>query len=215
MRRTKIVATLGPASYDPAVIDAIIKAGADVLRVNFAHASGRTQNALAKLVREGARRSDRIVSLLADLPGPKMRTGPVNEGEIRLETGQTFELRDGSGPGDETGVTTTVPQIASLLASGDEVFLADGQIVLEVVEVESDTVRTMVVRGGILRSGKGMHIPGAENKLQAFTPRDEEALRQALEIGADMIGLSFVRCADDVARAKEKVASTGPSPPAI
>ncbi|MEA2506223.1 MAG: pyruvate kinase [Actinomycetota bacterium] len=215
MRRTKIVATLGPASYDAGVIDSLINTGADVLRLNFAHADARTQTKLAKLVREGASRNGRVVSLLADLPGPKMRTGPVRDGEVRLESGQSFELREGHDVGGEIGVTTTVPRIASLLVAGDEVFLADGQIVLEVKEVQDEGVRTRVIRGGILRSGKGMHIPGAERKLHAFGARDEEALRQALEIGADLIGLSFVRDADDVAHAKERVAVTKPSPPAI
>jgi pyruvate kinase len=214
VRRTKIVATLGPASRDAAVIDSLIKTGVDVLRLNFAHADAPTQRDLANLVRESASRNDRVVGLLADLPGPKMRTGPVRDGEVRLEAGQPFELREGHDVGGESGVTTTVPQITNLLASGDEVFLADGQIVLDVEEVRSDGIRTSVIRGGVLRSGKGMHIPGAERKLHAFSARDEEALHQALEIGADLIGLSFIRDAEDVANVKERVAAK-PSPPAI
>jgi pyruvate kinase len=144
-----------------------------------------------------------------------MRTGPIAEGEVRLEPGQPFELRDGRGPGGDTGVTTTVPRLAGLLAPGDEIFLADGQIILTVTELQDETVRTQVIRGGILRSGKGMHIPGAEGRLEAFTPRDDEALRQALEVGSDLIGLSFVRTADDVSRVKTKVASVRPSAPGI
>jgi pyruvate kinase len=144
-----------------------------------------------------------------------MRTGPVQDGEVRLETGNTFELRDGQGVGSELGVTTTVPQITTLLQSGDTVFLADGQIVLEVEKVQPGSAQTQVIRGGILRTGKGMHIPGAERKLHAFTSRDEEALQQALKIGADLIGLSFVRDARDVAHVKEKVAATEPQAPAI
>ncbi|MDP9235763.1 MAG: pyruvate kinase [Actinomycetota bacterium] len=215
MRRTKIVATLGPASSSPGMIDSLIEAGVDVLRLNLAHANAPTHAGLAKLVRDSARRNERVVSLLVDLPGPKMRTGPVNDGEVRLEPGQTFELRDDLSEGDGTSVGTTVPQISSLLEAGEEVFLADGQIILEVIDVQPTTVRTLVVRGGILRSGKGMHIPSAEGKLQAFTPRDEEALHQALAIEADLIGLSFVRRADDVTQIRDKIASTGASPPAI
>jgi pyruvate kinase len=215
VRRTKIVATLGPASSDPGSIDAIIKAGADVLRLNLAHAEARRQPALAKTVRDLARANGKVVSILADLPGPKLRTGPVADGEVRLEAGETFDLREGSAPGDVEGVTTTVPEIANLLEAKDEIFLADGQIVLDVEEVRSGNVRTRVVRGGILRSGKGMHIPSAERKLEAFTRRDDEALVQALAIGADLIGLSFVRRADDVASVKNKIGSSLPNPPAI
>ncbi|MFN2389825.1 MAG: pyruvate kinase [Actinomycetota bacterium] len=212
MRRTKIIATLGPASYDPAVIDSLIEAGADVLRLNFAHGDPGTHAAVADLVRDSARRKERVVSILADLPGPKMRTGPVHDGEVRLEIGQTFELRDHQRPGDMTGVGTTV-DVGDFLAPGDEVFLADGQIVLDVMEVHGETVATRVLRGGVLRSGKGLHIPGAERKLQAFTPGDEAALCQALEIGVDLVGLSFVRSSDDVAQVKEKVAEASGHPP--
>jgi pyruvate kinase len=215
VRRTKIVATLGPASSSPDLIDSIITAGADVLRLNLAHAEARMQPALVKLVRDSARQNGRVVSILTDLPGPKMRTGPIAGGEVRLEPGDTFELREGSAPGDGTGVTTTVSHIAGLLATNDEIFLADGQIILDVVGAQSDSVRTKVVRGGILRSGKGLHIPSAERKVEAFTHRDDEALELALEIGADLIGLSFVRRADDLAYVKDKINRATPDPPAV
>ncbi|MEA2509778.1 MAG: pyruvate kinase [Actinomycetota bacterium] len=215
MRRTKIVATLGPASSDEESIDSIINAGADVLRLNLAHADAQMQPALAKLVRDLALKNGKVVSILADLPGPKLRTGPVADGEVRLEPGDTFDLYEGTAPGGVAGVTTTVQEISSLLEAKDEIFLADGQIILDVEEVKPGNVRTRVVRGGILRSGKGMHIPSAERKLEAFTRRDDEALGHALAIGADLIGLSFVRRAADVAYVKEKVASASPNPPAL
>jgi pyruvate kinase len=215
MRRTKIVATLGPASSDKESIDSIINAGADVVRLNLAHANAQMQPALARLVRDVALKNGRVVSILADLPGPKLRTGPVANGEVRLEPGETFDLHEGTALGGVTGVTTTVQEISSLLEAKDEIFLADGQIILDVEEVQPGNVRTRVVRGGILRSGKGMHIPSAERKLEAFTRRDDEALGHALAIGADLIGLSFVRRGADVAYVKEKVASASPSPPAV
>ncbi|HWL66543.1 MAG TPA: pyruvate kinase, partial [Actinomycetota bacterium] len=207
MRRTKIVATLGPASHEPGVIDALIEEGADVLRLNFAHGDPTFHKETVARVRAAAERNERVVGILGDLPGPKMRTGPIAGGEVLLEAGQSFLLRSGYDTGDETACCTTVTGLDRLVATGEEIFLADGQIVLEVGAIESGTVHTQVVRGGVLRSGKGLHIPGAERKVDAFTARDEEALSTAVELGVDFIGLSFVRGKEDLERVREKLQS--------
>ena len=205
MRRTKIVATLGPASQEPGVIDALIEEGADVLRLNVAHGDAATHHQIAARVQEAADRQERVVGILGDLPGPKMRTGAIAGGEVLLEAGDAFSLLPGGTSGDETACSTTVPELHRWVSPGEEIFLADGQIVLEVGGVEEGTVHTQVVRGGVLRSGKGMHVPGAEHKVEAFTARDEEALRTAVEIGVDFIGLSFVRGREDLERVRQKL----------
>ena len=215
VRRTKIVATLGPASRDPTTIDSIIKAGADVLRLNFAHADAAIHAETARRARDASLANERVVGLLSDLPGPKMRTGQVRDGEVNLEPGQTFALTADTRLGDEASVSTTVDHLPELVAQGDEIFLADGQIVLEVERVEGETVETEVLRGGTLRSGKGMHIPGAELKVESFTKRDKEALRASSAIGVDLVGVSFVRSATDVERIKEELALLGQEAPAV
>lgn len=215
MRRTKIVATVGPASRTPTIIDSMVKAGADVFRLNLAHADAATHAEAARDVRGAGTRQDRVVALLADLPGPKMRTGPVIGGETVLEPGRRFRLLGGSAAGDATQVGTTVPVLPDLVAAGDEIFLADGQIVLEVLQKQGDAVETWVVRGGTLRSGKGMHIPGAELKVEAFTDRDRATLELCRDLDVDMVGLSFVRSAADVARVKSELEAGSADPPAV
>lgn len=213
MRRTKIVATLGPASIDPATIVGLIGAGADVFRLNFAHADPETHRTTAQRVRQAERDCGRTVGLLADLPGPKMRTGPVPGGEILLQPGQVFRLAP-TADADDPGCVSTTVAVSQLVSVGDEIFLADGQIILEVVRVD-DGVTGEVLRGGSLRSGKGMHIPGAERKVESFTPRDKAALDLACEIGVDIVGLSFVRSAHDVAAVKERAADGARTPAVI
>lgn len=203
MRRTKIIATLGPASQDSAALDSIVKAGADVLRLNFAHADPETHAAVASRARQTAESNGRIIGLLADLPGPKIRTGPVAGAEVTLQPGDRLRLGTPQHDG-EIAVQTSV-DIAPLVSPGDEVFLADGQIVLEVLDIGAGNVHAEVVRGGVLRSGKGMHIPRAEMKVDPFSKRDEDALGAALAIGVDMIGVSFVRTVEDIERVRRLI----------
>lgn len=212
MRRTKIVATVGPASRDASVLGALVDAGVDVFRLNLAHATPEIHAATAEAVRAAARARERCVGLLVDLPGPKLRTGPVAGEQVRLRDGATFRLVWGEIAGDEHGVSTTVDDLASWVSPGDEIYLADGEIVLRVSAVEGKDVLTEVVRGGTLRSRKGMHIPAAEERVAAFSDSDEEALALALKLKADLVGLSFVRHAGDVARVRAALPKRGPRP---
>ena len=207
MRRTKIVATIGPASRDPQTLDSLMGAGVDVVRLNLAHADPATHRGSAEMVRAAAERANREIAILADLPGPKMRSGPVTGGEVSLEPGQAFTLFEKESEGDREGVSTTVDDFAQLVERGDEIFLADGAIILKVTGIDGGDVKTEVVRRGLLRSKKGMHLPRAETKIQAFTPDDEEALTYALGFGIDLVGLSFIRDADDIKRARAAVES--------
>jgi pyruvate kinase len=213
VRRTKIVATLGPASREPAIVRDLIDAGIDVARLNLAHGTPDDHRSTAATVREQADALGRVVGILADLPGPKMRTGPVADDEITLEAGGRFVLTPDDVEGSAERVTVSMSDCAQLVDRDDEIYLADGEIVLKVIDDDdSGDVVTEIVRGGILRSRKGMHIPGAERRMEAFTDEDRKALDVALSLKADLIGLSFVRDEGDVARVRNLLPkrSSGP-----
>lgn len=202
MRRTKIVATIGPVTRSSEMLHGLIEAGVDVVRLNFAH-EGTTQHAeAARMAREAAAEQGRIVGVLADLPGPKMRTGPISGGFAEISPGSQFTLTSDSVEGDSTRVSTTVDNLAAIVSVGDETFLADGQVVLRVQSIEGGDVVTEVVRGGTLRSRKGLHLPSAETRMEAFTPEDQAILQTAVEMEVDLIGLSFIRDGRDIDRAR-------------
>ena len=182
------------------------------MRVNFAHGSRTEHRSAVENAREQARDLGRTVGVLADLPGPKMRTGPVAGGEVVLETGTEFILTSGDIEGDQHRVTTTVANLGEFVQKDDEIFLADGQIVLHVKKVKGPDVITEVVRRGFLRSRKGMHIPRAERKVQAFTSEDKAALDYAIRLKVDYVGLSFVRDATDCERASMALPKRGHRP---
>jgi pyruvate kinase len=211
-RRTKIVTTIGPSSRDERVLRSLIEAGVDVVRLNFAHDTMDAHMKTADLARRLARDMGKVVGVLVDLPGPKMRTGPIRGEELELEMGQRFVLTGRDVDGDAERVSTSVDGLPSFVSEGEEIFLADGQIVLEVRSVEGDDVITEVIRPGTLRSRKGMHVPSAEAHVSAFTAEDEVALRGSLELEADLVGLSFVRDASDIQRVRAALPEHGHKP---
>jgi pyruvate kinase len=199
MRQTKIVATIGPASRDPETVRELIDAGVDVFRMNFAHGSPEDHASAARLVRKQARDAGRAVGLLADLPGPKMRTGSIAGDEATIHAGDELVLTPENVQGDSKRIPTTVADLASLVDSEqDIIFLADGEIVLSVKDVRGQDVVTKVIRGGVVRTGKGMHLPGAERRMTCPTEDDKRALRSAVDIDVDFVGISFVRDGADV-----------------
>ena len=212
MRRTKIVATLGPASKDAKVVRSLIDAGVDVFRVNFAHDTVEAHQATIATVREQAAEIDKVVGVLVDLPGPKMRTGPIASGEVYLPLDSRLVLTAEDVEGDESCVSTSVNDLAHMVSKDDEIYLADGEIVLRVSSVQGADVATEVSRPGILRSRKGMHLPGSEAHVGAFTPEDEIATKAAVEMGADLVGLSFVKDAQDIQRLRAALGEHGPKP---
>src|SRR5882757_6311757 len=167
MRRTKIVATVGPATSLPESMRALLLAGADVIRLNAAHAAGDVHAKHAQLAREIAADLGRAVGVLVDLPGPKMRTGPVVNDEVQLDAGREVVLTSTPVVGDAHRVSTTMPELARWVRPGDDIFLADGAIVLRVERVDDGDVACEVVRGGVLRSRKGMHVPRAESHVES------------------------------------------------
>jgi pyruvate kinase len=191
---------------------ALLDAGVDVFRLNFAHDTLAVHRETAARLRDLSAAAGRRVGLLVDLPGPKMRTGPIAGEEVLLEAGEDFLLVSGEALGDRTQVSTSVPGLPEMVSSGDEIFLADGQIVLQVESVTSEGVKTTIVRGGVLRSRKGMHLPSAERGMEAFGDPEREALNHALDLGADLVGLSFVRDESDVAAARAALPKKGRRP---
>ncbi|GIU86255.1 MAG: pyruvate kinase [Acidimicrobiia bacterium] len=206
------MATVGPASSTAEALRALVEAGADVVRLNAAHATPAEHAARASLAREAAAAAGRTVGVLVDLPGPKLRTGPVAGGEVELEPGAAFVLTADEVEGDARQVGTTVPDLSSWVRVGDDVHLADGEIVLRVEALAAGDVHCRVMRGGVLRSRKGMHVPRAEAFVDPFTDADAQALAMAVRIKADLVGLSFVRRPEDVENVRAKLPRRGPRP---
>jgi pyruvate kinase len=210
MRHTKIIATVGPASDSDAVLDAMISAGADIVRMNFSHGTHETHGATYGRVRAAATRAAREVAILQDLGGPKMRTG-------RLEGGKPIELRAGERlaivTGDETGrsgrISTPFEGLAKGVHRGDRLLLADGTIELEVKSSDGVTIDTTVVDGGLLGEHKGINAPGVALPTSAITLKDVEDLYFGLTLGVDMVALSFVQSGDDLRRARKLMVDNG------
>jgi pyruvate kinase len=194
------------------VVRALLESGVDVFRLNLAHEDLDAHERVLETVRATAQELGRIVGILADLPGLKMRTGPVRGDAIGLKTGSKLVLTSRETEGDETRISTSVGSLSRIVSEGDEIYLADGQIVLRVATTEDAEVRTEVVRGGILRSRKGMHIPSAERSLESFTEADRKPLDFAVSAGIDFVGLSFVRSTYDLVAVRNELPKRGPRP---
>ena len=203
MLRTKIVCTLGPSSATPEVIGALVSAGLDMARINMSHGSHETHERTIGLVREAALAAGRPVAVLADLAGPKIRVGDLAE-SIPLVPGQRVVLVP-SGTESNGEIPTTYPALAHDLKPGNRVLLDDGLLELEACPSEGRKAVLTVVRGGMLRSRKGINLPGVNVAAPSLTPKDEVDLDFALRCGVEYVGLSFVRRASDVTALQEKV----------
>jgi pyruvate kinase len=211
LRRTKIVATLGPATDDPKVLDELISAGVDVVRINLSHGEHVTHAERAENLRNRARASGRQVGVLVDLQGPKIRIGRFSKGAVTLKTGDTFILDTGwdiaNGNQERVGVTYT--PLSSDVARGDTLLLNDGAIELWVDKVEGTEVRCQVVVGGKLSDNKGLNKKGGGLSAPALTEKDLSDIRFAAEMEADYLAVSFVRSAEDVNKARELLRESG------
>ncbi|MBW3627670.1 MAG: pyruvate kinase [Gemmatimonadetes bacterium] len=207
-RRTKIVCTLGPASWEPAVIESLIEAGMDVARVNFSHGTLEQHAATIRSVRGASDRLGRPVAVLADLQGPKIRVGELPEPlELSFDDVIVF-APEGENRGSE--LPTTYPELASELAPGDSVLLADGLLELVVVEVMPPRVTMRVINGGPLSSHKGINLPGVNFSTPSLTEKDLVDLEFALAHDVDYVALSFVREAADVVDLQSRIPAGGP-----
>ncbi|MFN8163562.1 MAG: pyruvate kinase [Solirubrobacterales bacterium] len=212
-RRTKIVATVGPASWDTGVLERMIAAGADVFRLNFSHAGPDRQAEVIESIREASERVGREVAVLGDLPGPKLRIGELRDDYAELETGMHVTLTPGDVEGDRETIPVSWPGVTSL-REDQLVYLADGAIRLRVRDPERDGVDCEVEVGGTLSSHKGMNIPGGA-ALPAATESDLGWVEFAAKHGVDLLAVSFVSSARDLVPVRERLDSLGSDIPLI
>jgi pyruvate kinase len=199
MRKTKIVATIGPACDEPGILDNLIASGVDVARLNASHTSRAGLERRLASVRVAAERAGRHVGVMLDLGGPKLRVGVVAEGTM-LVAGGAFALLAGECAGDSSFAYVNYPGLAGDLSVGDRLLLDDGRLALRVIRIAEGRVETVVEVGGPLGSHKGLNIPGVRLALDALTGKDLDDLAWAMEAGIDLIAQSFVRGSDDVVR---------------
>jgi pyruvate kinase len=207
MRRTKIVATIGPASREPETLLRMVNAGMDVARLNYSHGTLEEHAETVRRVRDAAGRAGRPVAILQDLPGPKLRIGPLREDVVELKPGDrvTFSCGDGEGEGDAGHMTISWPGLADALELGAVIYLADGSVRLRVAETrpQAGEVEAEVEAGGAVASRQGLNIPGPVDMLPAVPEEDLELLRHGESIGVDMVALSFVRRPEDIELVRE------------
>ncbi|MEX8494667.1 pyruvate kinase [Sphaerotilus sp.] len=203
-RNTKIVATLGPASSDPAVLERLIRAGVDVVRLNFSHGKAQDHIDRASLVREIAARVGKPVAIMADLQGPKIRVGKFAEGKVMLENGEKFVLdASRTEPGDIAGVGLDYKELPRDVRPGDTLLLNDGLIVLVVELVKGDKVHTVVKVGGELSNNKGINKQGGGLTAPALTSKDMEDIKTAMSFQCEYLAVSFPKSAIDMEMARQ------------
>jgi pyruvate kinase len=205
-RRTKIIATVGPASSTPEILARLFQGGADVFRLNFSHGTHDDHAARIAIIRDLEQRFDRPIGILADVQGPKLRVGRFGGGRVQLQTGHKFQLDLNPTPGDVTRVNLPHPEIIAAASIATNLLLDDGKLRLRVTRVRPDHLDTEIVVGGPLSDNKGVNVPDMVLPIPALTAKDRDDLAFALEHGVDYIGLSFVQRAEDVAEAKEIIA---------
>jgi pyruvate kinase len=201
-RRTKIIATLGPASSSPEVLTRLFQTGADVFRLNFSHGTHEDHAARIALIRELEERFARPIGILADVQGPKLRVGRFSGGRVHLQTGHSFRLDLNATPGNAGRVNLPHPEIIEAASIGSTLLLDDGKLRLRVAHKRADALETEVVVGGPLSDRKGVNVPDVVLPIPALTPKDREDLAFALDHGVNYIGLSFVQRPEDVIEAK-------------
>ena len=205
-RHSKIVCTIGPASRSPKIIDKLLRAGMDVARLNFSHGSHEDHAKSIATLRAAAIEHHQPIAILADLQGPKIRTGGLaGGGLVQLRTGQTFVITTRQILGDATRVNTTFTQLPREVHRGDRILLSDGLIELRVQHVRRSDVTCEVVNGGALGEHKGINLPGVKLRVPALTAKDRADLAFAIKHGADYIAVSFVRRPEDVLLAKRLI----------
>ncbi len=210
-RRTKIVATLGPATDDPKILDKVIEAGVDVVRINFSHGRPEEHLERAERVRNRARAHGRQVGVLADLQGPKIRIDRFKDGPVVLEEGKTFILDAALGPddGNVERVGIAYKQLPEDVSRGDTLLLDDGRLVLWVDQVKGAEIICRVVVGGILSDRKGINRQGGGLSAPALTDKDKEDIKTAARLQADYLAVSFPRSAEDMNLARELFYAAG------
>lgn len=209
IRRTKIVATLGPASSTPEVLERMINAGVDVVRINFSHGTREEHMEHAELARSLARAAGQTVGVLADLQGPKIRIGKFEDGKITLKAGDKFVLDAECEMGDQEKVGLDYKELPNDVGTGATLMLDDGRIVLGVSQVKGRQVHCMVEQGGVLSNNKGINRKGGGLSAPALTPKDMEDIKTAAALKADYLAVSFPRTGEDMRWARDLMHQAG------
>jgi pyruvate kinase len=216
MSKAKVLATLGPASRDQAVIENLIRAGADGVRINMSHGTHEEKTEDIKRARAAARNLNRPLAVLVDLSGPKIRTRQLKDGQpVALKAGDLFVLTTQDIVGDEQRVATNYPDLAHVVEPGTKLLLDDGAIELRVESTSKTDVTCRVINGGVLGERKGINLPGVSLPIDSLTQKDLEDLKWAVEQKVDYIALSFVRRAEDCSRAKDLIREAGGRAPLV
>src|SRR6476646_2943714 len=217
LRRTKIVATIGPATSSPEVLRALIEAGATTLRLNFSHGTHEDHQRSIRLIRQTAFELNQSVGILQDLQGPKIRLGRFETGSIFVQKGDRFTLTSHPVPGSQEISSVTYEPLADEVPCGSTILLDDGKVemVVEKVDKEKRELNCRVVVGGTLSNNKGVNFPGVYLSIKALTDKDRKDLMFGLDQGVDWIALSFVRNPQDVLEIKELISNAGKQVPVI
>lgn len=208
-RATKIVATLGPASSSPEVLERMLRAGVDVVRVNFSHGSAEEHTRIVNLVRQTAERIGRGVGVLADLQGPKIRVGKFADGKIELADGDRFVFDIDCDLGDQSRVGLDYPDLVNDVKPGDTLLLNDGRMMMKVERTTSRTIECTVTQGGTLSNRKGINRQGGGLSAPALTAKDMDDIKTAVSLQADFVAVSFPKNAADMYMARELMRAAG------
>ncbi len=203
--RTKIIATLGPASNSKTVISALFDAGVDVFRMNFSHGTHADHKKVYDIIRSVERANKRPIAVLADLQGPKLRLGEFKNGKVALQKGQTYRFDMQSEAGDETRAPLPHKEIFKILKKGELLLVDDGRMRFEITGTKGSTATAKVLTSGTLSAHKGVNLPGAHLPISAITGKDMRDLSFALSLGVDWVALSFVQGPEDVAELRKLV----------
>src|SRR5215470_1380087 len=210
--KSKIVATIGPASNSPEMLERLIRGGMNIARLNFSHGNLEEHGEVIERIRNASKATSRRVAIMGDLPGPKMRLGTIQPDPIQLVSGDRFTLTSEDITGTAQRVSMSFEPLPRVVKTGDRLFLNDGLVQLIVDRVEGKEVHCTVAVGGELRSRKGLNLPGINLGTSAFTDHDRECLEFALARGVDAISQSFVESGADIEMVRAAAAGLGKSP---
>jgi pyruvate kinase len=207
MRKTKIVCTLGPVTSSEDMITRLLKAGMNVVRLNFSHGTHEEHLKMIQATRKISAQLRKPIPILQDLQGPKLRIGKIKTGSLQLNKGDTITITTEDVVGDKYNIPTTYPNLPKDVNAGDTILLDDGLIQLKVIKKKLNQVLCQVVEGGFLSDHKGINLPGVAISQSSFTAKDRDDLSFGIDQGVDLVAMSFVRSADDVLKVKNIIAS--------
>jgi pyruvate kinase len=208
-KRTKIIATIGPATSTPAMLSRLIRAGMDAARLNFSHGERKDHITRIRLIRQAARKAGRHIAIIQDLQGPKLRVGAMENDGVMLRRGDVVTLTNRKVTGTGRIISITYPRLMRDLRPGNTVLFDDGRHELMVTRKTGGTLQCRVVRGGLLKSNKGVNLPGAKLSLPSLSRKDRDDLLFGIRQGVDYIALSFVRTAEDIHATRRFIESAG------